>query len=322
MVLSFGLLIVGFVVLILGADWLVSGASGLAKRLNVPDLVIGLTVVAFGTSAPELMVNLMAAINGVSEIALTNILGSNTINTFVILGIAALIYPIKSQKSSRRYEIPLSLFAGLIVLVMGTEFFSLCDGQAVISRSDGAILLFIFSLFMYYTLRMAKRKKNKKNKHQEDFRPMKIWKAILLVVLGLLGLMIGGHLIVDNAVNIATVWGVSQAVIGVTVVALGTSLPELATSAIAAFKKNSDLAIGNVIGSNIFNVFFVLGISAVIRPLNSYPNLWVDASLVALGSTLLLLFVTSGRSHKIKRWQGGLFLLCYVVYLVWLLTSF
>ena len=142
------------------------------------------------------------------------------------------------------------------------------------------------------------------------------------MVLGLLGLMIGGHLIVDNAVNIATVWGVSQAVIGVTVVALGTSLPELATSAIAAFKKNSDLAIGNVIGSNIFNVFFVLGISAVIRPLNSYPNLWVDASLVALGSTLLLLFVTSGRSHKIKRWQGGLFLLCYVVYLVWLLTSF
>lgn len=321
MVLSFGLLIVGFVVLILGADWLVSGASGLAKRLNVPDLVIGLTVVAFGTSAPELMVNLMAAINGVSEIALTNILGSNTINTFVILGIAALIYPIKSQKSSRRYEIPLSLFAGLIVLVMGTEFFSLCDGKAVISRSDGVILLFIFSLFMYYTLKMAKKKKNKKNKHQEDFRSMKIWKAILLVVLGLLGLMIGGHLIVDNAVIIATDWGVSQAIIGVTVVALGTSLPELATSAIAAFKKNSDLAIGNVIGSNIFNVFFVLGTSAVIRPLASYPNLWVDASLAALGSMLLLIFVNSNHSHKIKRWQGALFLLCYVIYLVWLLTS-
>ena len=263
----------------------------------------------------------MAAINGVSEIALTNILGSNTINTFVILGVAAIIYPIKSQKSSRRYEIPLSLFAGLIVLVMGTEFFSLFDGRAVISRSDGVILLFIFSLFMYYTLRMAKRKKNKKNKHQEDFRPMKIWKAILLVVLGLLGLMIGGHLIVDNAVKIATVWGVSQAVIGVTVVALGTSLPELATSAIAAFKKNPDLAIGNVIGSNIFNVFFVLGISAVIRPLPSYSNLWIDASLAALGSLLLLLFVSTNRHKELKRWQGAFFLVCYGVYLIWLLTS-
>ena len=314
------LLIGGFVVLILGANWLVSGASGLAKRLNVPDLMIGLTVVAFGTSAPELMVNIVAAINGVSEIALTNILGSNTINTLVVLGIAALIYPIKSQKSSRRYEIPLSIFAGLIVLVIGTDCFTLCDGQAVISRSDGVILLLIFSLFMYYTFKMAKKKKKKK--HQEGFRPMKIWKAILLVGLGLVGLMIGGHLIVDNAVKMATAWGISQAIIGVTVVAFGTSLPELATSALAAFKKNSDLAIGNVIGSNIFNVFFVLGISAVVRPLNSYPNLWIDASLAALGSMLLLFFVTSNHSHKIKRWQGGLFLLCYVVYLVWLLTSF
>ena len=318
MVLYFGLLIVGFVVLILGADWLVSGASGLAKRLNVPDLVIGLTVVAFGTSAPELMVNLMAAFNNESEIALTNILGSNTINTFIILGISALIYPIKSQKSSRQYEIPWSMFAGLIILVMGTECFGLCGGDAIISRLDGVVLLLIFSLFMYYTLKMAK---NNTESQDEGFLPMKIWKAVLLIAVGLVALVVGGKVIVINAVSIAQAFGVSQAVIGVTVVALGTSLPELATSAIAAFKKNPDLAIGNVIGSNIFNVFFVLGISAVIRPLPSYSNLWIDASLAALGSLLLLLFVSTNRHKELKRWQGAFFLACYGVYLVWLLTS-
>ena len=318
MVLSFGLLIVGFVVLILGADWLVSGASGLAKRLNVPDLVIGLTVVAFGTSAPELMVNLMAAFNNESEIALTNILGSNTINTFIILGISALIYPIKSQKSSRKYEIPWSVFAGLIILVMGTECFGFCGGEAIISRLDGVVLLFIFSLFMYYTLKMAK---NNTENQEEGFLPMKIWKAVLLIAVGLVALVVGGKVIVINAVSIAQAFGVSQAVIGVTVVALGTSLPELATSAIAAFKKNPDLAIGNVIGSNIFNVFFVLGISAVIRPLPSYSNLWIDASLAALGSLLLLLFVSTNRHKELKRWQGAFFLVCYGVYLIWLLTS-
>ena len=318
MVLSFGLLIVGFVVLILGADWLVSGASGLAKRLNVPDLVIGLTVVAFGTSAPELMVNLMAAFNNESEIALTNILGSNTINTFIILGISALIYPIKSQKSSRKYEIPWSVFAGLIILVMGTECFGLCGGDAIISRLDGVVLLLIFSLFMYYTLKMAK---NNTESQDEGFLPMKIWKAVLLIAVGLVALVVGGKVIVINAVSIAQAFGVSQAVIGVTVVALGTSLPELATSAIAAFKKNPDLAIGNVIGSNIFNVFFVLGISAVIRPLPSYSNLWIDASLAALGSLLLLLFVSTNRNKELKRWQGAFFLASYGVYLVWLLTS-
>lgn len=318
MVLSFGLLIVGFVVLILGADWLVSGASGLAKRLNVPDLVIGLTVVAFGTSAPELMVNLMAALNNESEIALTNILGSNTINTFVILGIAALIYPIKSQKCSRQYEIPWSILAGLIILVMGTECFGWCGHDAVISRLDGVVLLAIFSLFMYYTLKMAK---NNKDVQEEGFLPMKIWKAVLLISIGLVALVIGGKVIVANAVLIAQAFGVSQAVIGVTVVALGTSLPELATSAIAAFKKNPDLAIGNVIGSNIFNVFMVLGISAVIRPLPSYSNLWIDASLAAFGSLLLLLFVSSNRNKELKRWQGAFLLVCYSAYLVWLLTN-
>ncbi|HPW90205.1 MAG TPA: calcium/sodium antiporter [Paludibacteraceae bacterium] len=318
MVLFFALLILGFVVLILGADWLVNGASGLAKRLHVPDLVIGLTVVAFGTSAPELMVNLMAAFNNESEIALTNILGSNSINTFVILGVSALIYPIKSQKCSRQYEIPWSFFAGLVIVLMGTECFGLCGNEFVISRLDGIVLLLIFSLFMYYTLNMAK---HNKDAQEDGFLPMKIWKAFLLIGIGMVALVIGGELIVSNAVSIAQAFGVSQAVIGVTVVALGTSLPELATSAMAALKKNPDLAIGNVIGSNIFNVFFVLGISAVIRPLPSYPNLWIDASLAAFGSGLLLLFVTTNRKKELKRWQGAFLLLCYTIYLMWLLST-
>lgn len=163
--------------------------------------------------------------------------------------------------------------------------------------------------------------KHNKDAQEDGFLPMKIWKAFLLIGIGMVALVIGGELIVSNAVSIAQAFGVSQAVIGVTVVALGTSLPELATSAMAALKKNPDLAIGNVIGSNIFNVFFVLGISAVIRPLPSYPNLWIDASLAAFGSGLLLLFVTTNRKKELKRWQGAFLLLCYTIYLMWLLST-
>lgn len=312
------LLVVGFVVLVLGADWLVNGASGLAKRLNVPDLVIGLTIVAFGTSAPELVVNLMAAVEGSSEIALTNILGSNIINVLVILGVSAAIYPIASQRSSRRFDIPMSIAAGLAILVMGTECFGAFGGDWQVSRLDGVILLLIFGLFMYHSAREAKRGANQSAK---SFKPMAVWKAALLIVVGIALLVAGGELIVRAAVAIAAAWGVPEAVVGVTIVALGTSLPELATSAVAAFKHNSDLAIGNVIGSNIFNVFFVLGVSAVIRPLPAYPNLPVDAALAAGCCALVWLFVGTNRRHEIKRWQGTVLLLCYGVYLAWLLTT-
>ncbi|MGN0187224.1 MAG: calcium/sodium antiporter [Paludibacteraceae bacterium] len=317
--LNIVLLIVGFVVLILGADWLVNGASGLAKRLNVPDLVIGLTVVAFGTSAPELVVNIMAAIEGSSEIALTNILGSNIINVLVILGLSAAICPIASQRSARRFDIPLSVLAGVAVLIFGTECFGWCgDGSAPqISRLDGVLLLVVFAMFMGHSVVMARRGDNQ----SESFSPMPVWKALMLMVVGIGGLVLGGELIVRNAVAMAAAWGVSQAVIGVTIVALGTSLPELAMSAVAAVRKNTDLAIGNVIGSNIFNVFFVLGTSAVIRPLPSYPHLIVDASVAAGCCALVWLFVGIGKQHRVERWQGGVLLLCYAVYLTWLLLT-
>lgn len=312
------LLVVGFVVLVLGADWLVDGASGLAKRLNVPDLVIGLTIVAFGTSAPELVVNLMAAVEGSSEIALTNILGSNIVNVLVILGVSASIYPIASQRSSRRFDIPMSIAAGVAILVMGTECFGTLGDDWQISRLDGVVLLLIFGLFMYHSVREAKRGENHS---AESFKPLAVWKAVLLIVVGIGFLVAGGELIVRAAVAMAAAWGVPESVVGVTIVAIGTSLPELATSAVAAFKHNSDLALGNVIGSNIFNVFFVLGVSAVIRPLPAYPNLPIDAALAAGCCALVWIFVGTNRRHEIKRWQGAVLLLCYGAYLAWLLTN-
>lgn len=306
--LSYLLIVAGFVFLIMGADWLVNGASGLAKRFNVPDLVIGLTVVAFGTSAPELVVNLVAAIKGSSEIALTNILGSNIINTLIILGVSALIYPVASQASSRKRDIPLSIFAGFAVLLLVL----LTPGDGGVNRWGGVLLLVCFCYFMFLTMRHAR--KNPADA-AEEYTPIPAWKAVGLILVGLLGLIVGGQAIVASAQNIARSWGVSEHIIGLTVVALGTSLPELATSAMAAYKKNSDLAIGNVIGSNIFNVFFVLGVSACIRPLASYEGLIVDAFMAGCSSLLLLTFLYTNKERKLQRWQGFVFLCIYAVYL-------
>jgi cation:H+ antiporter len=307
------LILIGFVILILGANYLVEGASGLAKRFNVSDLVIGLTVVAFGTSAPELVVNLIAALNpGTTDIALTNIIGSNTINTFVILGLTALFYPIRSQQSSRRFDIPLSLLAPVMILLLVWGV----DNE--VSQPDGFILLLIFVWFMFVMVR--KSIKHPETVIDESIKPLKIWLAIVMVLGGLAALVGGGKLIVPSAERIALSLGISQAVVGLTIVALGTSLPELATSVVAAFKKNSDIALGNIIGSNIFNVFFVLGTSAAIRPLPEYNGMVIDLLMVALGSLLVLVFVYSNKEHQVKRWHGGLFILFYILYLVWMLS--
>lgn len=308
---SFVVLLLGFVLLSFAADGLVVGASALAKRLNVSDLVIGLTVVAFGTSAPELVVNLVASFNGTSEIALTNILGSNAINTFIILGLSAVVFPIVAKKSTIRFEVPLSIMAAVAVFLLALDH--------VISRIDGLVLLAVFALFVLYSVRMGML--GSADEETGTHKSLRLSTAILYIIAGLAGLVVGGEAIVRSAVRIATDWGVSQSVVGVTIVALGTSLPELATSVAAALKKNTDLAIGNVIGSNIFNVFFVLGISASIRPLPSYHNLPVDALMAALGSFLVLLFILFGRKHKITRLQGALLLVVYGVYLTWLLLT-
>lgn len=311
-------IIVGFVALVKGADCLVDGASSIAKRFGISDLVIGLTVVAFGTSMPEFVVNMVSVGEGSTDLAITNILGSNIINTLVILGVTALIFPIASQKHSRNFDIPMSIFAGIFVLgaiLIHAPFLSSADGG--IGRLGGILLLLFFIYFLYETFRHAKDHPDE----AETVKTMSTGKAILFLLLGLAGLVIGGELIVKSAVDIASRCGVSQAIIGLTVVALGTSLPELATSIIAAYKHNSDIALGNVIGSNIFNVFFVLGMSATIRPLPTYDGIALDACVAALGSIVVWIAVKTDKGHKINRWAGAVLLLIYGGYLTYRLLN-
>jgi len=310
------LIVVGFVALVKGADWLVDGASAIAKRFGISDLVIGLTVVAFGTSLPEFVVNMISVAEGTTDLAITNILGSNIINTFVILGCTALVYPIVSQRDSRRFDIPLSLVAGLAVLLAIYVPVLLGVKGLTIGRAGGVVLLLAFCYFLYHTFRHAQEHADEKEVPAQ-VKEIPVRRAIALMIGGFVGLVVGGELIVQSAVDLATRMGVSEAVIGLTVVALGTSLPELATSVIAATKKNCDIALGNVIGSNIFNIFFVLGTSATVRPLPAYEGIELDIAMVVLGSALVWIFVASNRRHAIKRWAGAVLLLVYALYLTY-----
>ena len=313
------LIVVGFVALVKGADWLVDGASSIAKRFGISDLVIGLTVVAFGTSMPEFVVNMVSVAEGSTDLAITNILGSNIINTFVILGLTALVYPVVSQKRSRDFDIPMSIIAGILVFGAVAVQSPFGEEGRGISRLGGILLLLLFCIFLYNTFRHAKD--HPEDAGAEQIQPMSTGKAIVLMLVGIAGLVIGGELIVKSAVDLATRCGVSEAVIGLTVVALGTSLPELATSVMAAFKHNCDIALGNVIGSNIFNVFFVLATSATVRPLPAYDGIEVDAWMAALGSILVWLLVKTNRERELKRWGGAVLLLVYAGYLTYRLLN-
>ena len=320
--ISIVLIIVGFIALVKGADWLVDGASSIAKHFGISDLVIGLTVVAFGTSMPEFVVNMVSVMEGSTDLAITNILGSNIINTFVILGLTALVYPVVSQKRSRDFDIPLSIIAGILVFAAVAINSPFGEDSRGISRMGGIILLLLFCYFLYNTFRHAKDHPNEMQGDEvPNMKQLSTGKAVLFIISGLAGLVIGGELIVKSAVDLATRMGVSEAIIGLTIVALGTSLPELATSVIAATKHNSDIALGNVVGSNIFNVFFVLGTSAVIRPLPAYEGIELDAWMAAVGSILVWLFVKTNREREIKRWGGGILLLVYALYLGYRLVS-
>lgn len=315
------MLVVGLVLLVKGADWLVDGASAIAKRFGISDLVIGLTVVAFGTSMPEFVVNMVSVAEGSTDLALTNILGSNIINTFVILGVTALIYPIISQERSRNFDIPMSIIAGVLVYAFVAVQSPFGEDGRGITRMGGIILLALFSYFLYNTFRHAKDHPDEVDAEIEPTKAIGIGAAITLVLVGLAGLVLGGEMIVRSAVQIATNLGVSEAIIGLTIVALGTSLPELATSAIAAFKKNCDIALGNVIGSNIFNVFFVLALSAIVHPLPAYDGIILDAWMAAVGSILVWLFVKTNKERQIKRWGGAILLLVYAFYLTYRLMQ-
>ena len=315
-------IVLGFVALVKGADWLVDGASAVAKRFGISDLVIGLTVVAFGTSMPEFVVNMVSVAEGSTDLALTNILGSNIINTFVILGLTALVYPIASQKRSRDFDIPMSIIAGLFVLVFVAVQLPFGEEGRGVGRIGGAILLLLFCYFLYNTFRHAKDHPSEVPSDEgQSTKEISIRRALCLILGGLVGLIVGGELIVKSAVDLATRMGVSEAIIGLTIVALGTSLPELATSVIAAAKHNSDIALGNVFGSNIFNVFFVLATSSVIRPLPAYDGIELDACMAALGSIIVWLAVKTNHERKVQRWAGAMLLLVYGGYLTYRLLN-
>lgn len=317
--LTYLLLPVGFLFLIKGADFLVDGASSIAKRLGVSALVIGLTIVAFGTSAPELVVNIFASIHGNTDIAIGNILGSNIANILLILGISAIIFPLATQSSTVWKEIPLALLAVIMMTLMAND--ARIDGGAFsgLTRIDGLVLIAFFAIFLYYTFGISRVQEGKAD-DGTTIPQQSLSRAGLMVLFGIAGLTIGGKWIVDAAVALATALDVSEALIGLTIVAIGTSLPELATSAVAAYKKDVDIAVGNIVGSNIFNVFWILGMSAVINPLSFSPALMSDALVTIAATFLLFIALFIGRRHTIDRWKGACFVALYIGYIAYAIS--
>uniref|UniRef100_UPI0040489F83 calcium/sodium antiporter n=2 Tax=Roseivirga sp. TaxID=1964215 RepID=UPI0040489F83 len=316
MFLDISLLLIGFVFLIKGANWLVDGASALAKKHNISDLAIGLTIVAFGTSAPELVVNAIASFQGHEDIVLGNVIGSNNFNLFMILGIAGLICPMTVQSSTVWKEIPISLLAAVLLLFLANDFFS--NDTAVISRWDGGILLVLFLGFLAYVFVQLKSDSRNLEVPTNQFSNLKI---TTYIVLGLAGLVLGGKFVVSSATDIATSLGLSEKIIGLTIVAAGTSLPELATSVVAALKKNNDIAIGNIIGSNIFNIFFILSVSALITPIE-YNAIFNTDVFILLGGTLFLFAAMfTGRKRELDRWESALLLIVYIGYIAYTIAK-
>lgn len=311
MALSFFLIIVGLAILIYCADLLVKGAASISKKIGIPPIVIGLTVVSFGTSAPELIVNLLSAFNGTTDIAIGNVVGSNITNILLILGISAMVATLKVQKSTTYKEIPFALLAAVLLLVMAND--ALLDGTTAnaITRTDGLALIGFFAIFMYYTFNLAK---NGKADDNEELEVISNLKSTFFIIIGITGLFIGGKLLVDNAVSLATIAGWSEMLIGVTIVAIGTSLPELATSIIAARKGQSDIAVGNIVGSNIFNVFWILGITSVIAPLPINLGTNLDLITMTIATLMLFFFIFIFKRHQLGKIEGVLFLIAYIAY--------
>lgn len=315
MILSIFLVLVGLGILILGGESLVRGASSIAKRLKVAPIVIGLTIVAFGTSAPELAVNLFSAFKGSTDIAIGNVVGSNIANILLILGICAMMRTIRVQKNTVWKEIPLALLAVLLVFVMAHD--RILDGGTTdaLTRTDGLALMGIFAIFLYYTFGIAKVSRDAdKNEVKLYSTPI----STLLIFGGLTGLVFGGKILVDNAIMLAQLAGMSEALIGLTIVAVGTSLPELVTSIIAVRHGQDDLAVGNIVGSNIFNILWILGLTASILPLPISPAGQIDVLMNISATLLLFFFMFVGTKHRLNRWQGVMFVLIYVGYVGYL----
>ena len=316
--LTYILFAIGFAFLVKGADWLVDGASALARRLRVSSLIIGLTVVAFGTSAPELGVNLYASFQGTTDIAINNILGSNIFNILFILGVSAIIYPLFVREDTVWKQIPLTLFAAVVLGILAND--SLIDkvSSSVLTRIDGIILLIFFTIFMYYVFETARRERKEGREPTTGARQYGLIKTISFIVLGLVCLSLGSKWMVDGAVKLAEALGASQSLIGLTIVAIGTSLPELATSATAAYKKNTDIAVGNIVGSNIFNIFFILGVSSVVTPLPFDTTSNINTGVTIIASALLFIAMFTGaKRHLLERWEGIIFITLYAGFIAY-----
>lgn len=319
MIIYIILLLGGLTLLTFGSNWLIGGSSSLAKKYGISELIIGLTVVGFGTSLPELLVNVLASINGdASGIVLGNVIGSNNFNLFAILGVAGLVAPLKVQGSTVWKEIPISLFAALLLIILANDQFLQLSETNILGRVDGVILLIMFSSFLFYISKIITT-----DEHQEQELNLshQTGKMILMILGGLIALLIGGKLMVDNAVNIAKYLSISDKIIGLTIVSAGTSLPELATTIAAARKGKADLAVGNIIGSNIFNIFLILGVSVVIRPINYNINFNTDAAMLIIGTVFLFVAMFTGKKGRVDRWEAFLFLLGYFFYLAYTISQ-
>lgn len=315
MLLAFVFLIVGFVLLVKGADFFVDGSSSIAKFLKIPSIVIGLTIVAFGTSAPEAAVSIIAGINGSNDIAVGNVIGSNVFNILVVLGVSAAIKPVAIDGQIIKKDYPFMLLATFALVLF--SFFSFFNGGAgySISRIEAVILLALMAVFLYSVISSALRKRKENAALEEDKPKYGIGKSILFTLGGLAGIIIGGQLVVDSASDIATSFGMSENLVGLTIVAVGTSLPELVTSIVAAKKGESDIAIGNVVGSNVFNILFVLAASAAITPMNIGAQSLAD--LVILSAITVLTYVFCVTQKKVNRPEGVVLVLMYAGYMTY-----
>lgn len=346
-IIQLALLPLGFYALIKGAGFLVTGASSIAKKYNISDLMIGLTIVALGTSFPELLVNILAAAEGATDLAIGNVIGSNISNILLVLGICAIIYPLSISKGTIWKEIPLNLLAVAALFVLAND--ALIDGSpfSVISRIDGIILMFFFIIFLYYSFGIAKNRKVIDEETGDEGEKIIIEKvkvisrnkSILYIIIGLITLPLGGQIVISGSLVIVELFNISESFVGLTILALGTSLPELATSVVATYKRNVDIAIGNIVGSNLFNIFWVLGLSALITPLPLNPTLNIDLMVLAGATALLFLFIAikniepdeqkrrwfwpfaiQKENHTLSRTEGIMFVAFYVIYigyLVW-----
>ena len=308
------LLVAGFVALILGANWLVNGATSVGIRAKLSPLIIGLTIVAFGTSLPEMIVNVFSCAKGSPGLAIGNIIGSNTMNILLILGVSALVWPIDVSRISIRRDIPVGFVATLAITLMANYFFT--EKAHTINWIEGGVLLVMGIGYLLLTI----LKKDPQEDIEGAQQAMPWGKTILSLVFGIAGLWIGGELVSDNAQILARNWGMSESTIGLTIVATATSLPELITSVVAALKKNSGIAIGNVLGSNIMNIFMVLGVSALITPLPFDPKMNQELMILFAANILMLLFVFTGKGRKISRWEGALLTLGYIGFMLFSLV--